>query len=469
MTTTYQGRNDESVRDGPRLFWDCSMTAQSTSQAGIQRVVRNVAASASALAQAAGFDSRLVMFRDGRWRDVPTALERIRACPPPNAAEQGRRGQLGFWTRHLGKRLYKIACPRTIVRSARRLTLNVLGKGGPIPDFRADDILVLLDGSWLMPETPRFEAARRAGTRIGLVVYDLLPISHPQFMLPKAQRQFSRWIRRVVPQMDFFLAISRTIRDEFRTWAHDEFPGLGLADEQVSWFPLGVNLDLAAPGGDVRPAVRAALDGSSKTYLKVSTLDPRKNHMAVLDAFELVWRQCPAARLCFVGRKGWMCDHLVRRISRHPRLGQQLFWFQGLTDAELAYCFGHADGAVFASLAEGYGLPIAESLQYGLPTFVSDIPVHREVGSDFCAWFDPRQPASLARLITAHVQRGECPARRAPSDYRPTTWEEATGTLIEECRRLAARASGRPVPWCRRPTPTVSDKALAPQVLTANG
>ncbi|MHB8974137.1 MAG: glycosyltransferase family 4 protein [Pirellulaceae bacterium] len=450
MGTTRDGYDDAAVHGGPRLFLDCSMTAQSTELGGVERVVRNVAASIPAIARADGIESRIVVFRDGHWRDLPTALERFRSCPPPNFAGGVTRGMNGpvdglpapTWTQRFGKRLYKIAYPRTLVRSARRLTINLLGKGGPIPDFRPEDILLLLDGSWLMPETPRFEAARRAGTRLGLVVYDLLPISHPQFMLQKAQRQFTRWMRRIVPQMDFFLAISQTIRDEFRTWAWEAFPEHPIDPERVSWFPLGVKLDMAAPQGDVRPAVRGLFDENGKTYVKVCTLDPRKNHAVVMEAFELVWRQSPTTRLCFIGRQGWMCSELVRQITSHPRLGKQLFWFQGLTDAELVYCFGHAHGAVFASLAEGYGLPIVESLRYGLPTFVSDIPVHREVGSDFCVWFDPRQPESLADLLLTHLRTGAFPSRRPRTEYLPTTWEAATRVLVHECRRLAAVGAG---------------------------
>ena len=423
MTMTRSGQEaGAAVRSGPRLFLDCSMTAKSSSQTGIQRVVRNVASSGAALAQSAGIESRLVVFRDGHWRDVPTALDRARACPPPHAVggTQGSTAGLPAWSRRVGARFYKSLYPRTLARCMRRLAVNALGTGDPVPDFQADDILLLLDGSWLMPETPRFEAAKRAGTRIGLVVYDLLPINYPQFMLPKARRQFTRWMRRIVPQMDFFLAISQTIRDEFREWIRVEFPGRPIPPELVSWFPMGVQLDLLSSAGEVRPSLRAAFDGTANTYIKVCTLDPRKNHAAVLDAFELVWRRSPDARLCFVGRQGWMCAELVRRISGHSRLGKQLFWFQGVTDAELSYCFRHADGSIFASLAEGYGLPIVEALRYGLPTFVSDIPVHREVGGDFCAWFDPRHPESLAQLIQEHLRHGgflsRCPP---PSIDRP--------------------------------------------------
>lgn len=444
MTMIRSGQDaGAAVPRGPRLFLDCSMTAQSTSQAGIQRVVRNVAASGAALAESAGIESRLVVFRDGQWRDVPTALDRARDIRPSQAAGGVPNSAAGrpAWPRRFRERLYKSFYPRSLARCMRRLAVNTLGTGDPIPDFQADDILLLLDGSWLMPERPHFEAAKRAGTRIGLVVYDLLPINHPQFMLPKARRQFTRWMRRIVPQMDFFLAISQTIRDEFRDWIRDEFPGRPIDPKLVSWFPMGVQLDLARPAGEVRPALRAALDGSAHTYIKVCTLDPRKNHTAVLDAFERVWRQSPDTRLCFVGREGWMCAQLVRRISDHPRLGKQLFWFQGVTDAELSFCFRHADGSIFASLAEGYGLPIVESLRYELPTFVSDIPVHREVGGDFCAWFDPRRPESLAQLVQEHLSCGGFLSRRPPTEYRPTTWDEATRVMIDECRRLGHQYS----------------------------
>ena len=440
---------DSEGADRPRLFLDCSMTAVSTSQAGIQRVVRNVARCAPAIAAQQGMQSRTVVFRDGRWRDVPTALDRVRAVNPqatsvhvPTAHVPSTR-EKPTWASRIAGRARKILFPRTLVRGVRRFASNFFDFGDPVVDFRPGDILLLLDGSWLNSEIPRFDAARRAGVKIGLVAYDLLPLAPGRFMLPKAERQFRRWMRQVVPQVDFMLAISQAVRDEFLEWLPQEFPSGCVGGDLVSWFPLGVKLDLAAPGGVVRPEVREFFAAGHSTYVKVCTFEPRKNHAVVLDAFERVWRERPDARLCLVGRRGWLCDELVERVSRDPRRGTQLQWFSDLTDAELAYCYQHARGAVFASLAEGYGLPIVEALQHGLPTFASDIPVHREVGGEYCDWFPPRQPETLAQLLLHHLRTGVCGSQRPPQQFRATSWEESTAVLVSECRRLAGLVSAR--------------------------
>jgi len=427
---------DPSVDCGnrPRLFLDCSMTANSTAQAGIQRVVRNVVRCAPNIAHDLGLEARTVVFRDGRWRDVPTALDRVYS----QHSSPNRRPNSPNLPRKIADRLYKIFFPRTLVRNARRLASSAFSFGEPTVEFRRGDILLLLDGSWLVSEIPRFEAARRAGAKIGLVAYDLLPVLPERYMLPKSERRFRYWMRQVIPQVDFIVAISRAVRDEFQAWLPEEFPDLDFEKSRVSWFPLGVKLDLAAPNGDVRPEVKAAFSAEYPTYLKVCTFEPRKNHKTVLDAFDQVWSQRPDARLCLIGREGWMCDELVDRIKRDPRLGIQLHWFSDLSDAELSYAYRHAYGTVFASLAEGYGLPIVESLQQGLPTFASDIPVHREVGGDFCAWFPPRQPHELARLLLQHLETGKQTSLRPPAEFRPTTWEESTDALVMECLRRSA-------------------------------
>lgn len=434
----------------PRLFLDCSMTSQSTQRTGVQRVVRNVVACAPAIARSVGMESRTVVFRDGRWRDDPQALHLARKVQEGRCAAgtaSGPRRCIRSWVQTCGQRLSRSLYPRTLARLLRRLAIHFSDCGEAGPDFRPGDVLLLLDGSWTLPEIPSCAAARRAGARVGLVVYDLLPLTHPQFMVPKARRRFARWMRRVVPQADFFVAISRTVRDTFRVWVRKEFPERRISPQRVSWFPMGVKLDLAAHEKSVRPELAAVFGDAEKTYVKVGTLEPRKNHPLVLDAFDIVWQEFPGARLCFLGRRGWMCDDLVRRIERHPRRGKQLYWFGDADDGELDYCLRRAHAAVFASLAEGYGLPVAEALQYGLPAFVSDIPIHREVGGAFCSWFDPQRPESLARLIIAHLRTGTVPCVRAPAEFAPATWDEATRVLVEECRRWASLGETGELSW----------------------
>jgi glycosyltransferase involved in cell wall biosynthesis len=461
----------------PRLYLECSMTAASQARTGIQRVVRNVAAHMKSVAEDAGWESRPVLYRDGRWLDRPDLLDQANA-----RFSDARKTGPPTWSRRVNSRLRKLFYPRTLVRAVRRAAIAVRGDGVWTPDFRAEDVLLLLDGSWTLPEIPRFHAAKRAGTRIGLVVYDLLPIQYPHFMVPKATRQFRRWMEEVTPQVDFFVAISRAVRDEFRDWLRERFPNRGWDPECVSWFPLGADLqlDVDATGTAVRSAVQEAFSGSAPTFVKVCTLDPRKNHASVLDAFEPLWANhanpsgnssgnpggdvvgeralatassdtrstlnypdATKPRLVFLGRRGWMNAKLFERLDKHPLRGRQLFWFDDASDAELQYAYRHAQASIFASFAEGFGLPIIESLGYGLPTFVSDIPVHREVGGDYCEWFDPKRPSTLTSLIDRHLREGGTASRRPPSEFRIPTWDEAARRLFVECRQRASRTPPR--------------------------
>ena len=105
-----------------------------------------------------------------------------------------------------------------------------------------------------------------------------------------------------------------------------------------------------------------------------------------------------------------LCDDAGPAVSCDiPSTTASLFMFNDLSDAELAYCYQHAKALIFPSHAEGFGLPIVEALQHGLHTLVSDIPIHREAGRDFCTYFDPQSPAALARLVCDVEATGRFP------------------------------------------------------------
>jgi alpha-1,2-rhamnosyltransferase len=181
-------------------------------------------------------------------------------------------------------------------------------------------------------------------------------------------------------------------------------------------------------------------DGSDRPYLVVGTIEPRKNHSYLLDAFELAWRRHPRIRLCLAGAIGWNCDSVVERIRRHPRFGRSLFLFDDLSDAELQYAYRHAQALIMPSIAEGFGLPIVEALHLGLPVLASDTPIHREVGRDFCRYFELSDASSLAATVEGLEQCRDLAATRAPSPFRPTTWAESFRDLVERTLELALAA-----------------------------
>jgi alpha-1,2-rhamnosyltransferase len=185
--------------------------------------------------------------------------------------------------------------------------------------------------------------------------------------------------------------------------------------------------------------VREVFDNAGRPgpYLCVATIEPRKNHRYLLDAFDLAWTHGADAKLCVVGREGWKCAHVLKRIQKHPELGRRLFIFNDLSDGELKYCYGNAAAVILPSIAEGFGLPVVEALSLGCRAWLSDIPVFREVGRDYCLYFDLGSPQSLADLIMRD-ERGllEGPAR-PPAEFLWPDWQESCRELLEKIRELA--------------------------------
>src|SRR5438876_640013 len=131
--------------------------------------------------------------------------------------------------------------------------------------------------------------------------------------------------------------------------------------------------------------------------------------------FSCLWRSGVDVRLLVIGAVGWKCERVIEAISRHPELRRRLFWFKDLSDAELAYCYRHADGVVAASLAEGSGLPLIEALARGLPVVASNIAVFREIGGASACYFPVGDEAELAERVRTLL-------RHARPDARPIRW-----------------------------------------------
>jgi alpha-1,2-rhamnosyltransferase len=401
-----------------RILFECTQIYESRGTSGIPRVVRNLAESGPAAASEYGIEWVPIIIRGRRiypvqvrpasYDNQPTAIVSVQ-----RQLEQwlgaGIGGRFSETLRRVHRRLSKSLYPRTFVRFVNGLWRRCL-----VPELQvtSQDVLILGGSAWRKPARTAVELAKQHGMPIGVIIHDLIPIDHPEFFSPRAAAVFGEWIDGLMRVTDFSLAISRTTRERLWQYAVQQHPERAWTPAQFAQFELGSKLDTRPIGGRFRHDLAQAFEGGNgaPTYLTVATIEPRKNHAFLLDAFEQVWADQPHVRLCIVGRIGWLCDGILRRIRSHPRYGRSLFMYNDLSDGELDYCYRYAKAFLFPSKAEGFGLPIVEALSYGLPTLVSDIPIHREVGTEFCTFFDLSDAASLARHPVWHRLRSVGPA-----------------------------------------------------------
>jgi O-antigen biosynthesis alpha-1,2-rhamnosyltransferase len=301
------------------------------------------------------------------------------------------------------------------------------------------DIVLLPDAYWTEEQVwDAAKQARQRGAFIATLIYDLIPITHPEYVGERRRISFIEYFRKVAANSDLIVTISDTVRHEVEDHLVRLCSGSPYCQD-VRGITLGA--ELAESHGPIRENIQEifAQGGDNNPYIMVGSFDPRKNHAFLLDAFERLWETGSQRRLCFIGRVGALSREVIDRIYAHSEFGKKLLTFHDLTDCELHHCYRQSRGVLMASKVEGFGLPIVESLWHGKKTFVSNTPIHREVGGEYCEYFDLDNPINLARLVDAWEDKLLGGDSLNPIKYRPVSWRESIGMLFDTCLSEFAR------------------------------
>lgn len=137
-----------------------------------------------------------------------------------------------------------------------------------------------------------------------------------------------------------------------------------------------------------------------KYLLMVSTIEPRKNHLTLLAAWQAMRAQLdPAIKLVIVGSLGWDVEPILQQMRSGLDQGA-LFILSGVPAADLRVLYKHAAATVCPSLAEGFDYSGVEAMRSGGVVVASDIAVHREVYGDAAEYFERSSAGSLVSAIT---------------------------------------------------------------------
>ena len=374
-----------------QLFVDISEFVQRDARTGIQRVVRNVLK---------------------EWVSNPPAGYRIE---PVYATEN----EYGY-------------------RYARQFTLNFLGCHNKILQdeaisYRAGDIFIGLD---LQPvvvpmQNDYYQDMRRSGVIVKFVIYDLLPIKYQKFFRDGAFKLYRSWLE-VIVESDGAICISKSVANELKEW-FDENVVARKRTFKIDWFHLGADVINSTSDTALPPNANKVLDSLQcrDSFLMVGTLEPRKGHEQVLDAFEILWQAGVDINLVIVGKQGWMVDQLTMRIRTHGELNRRLFWLEGISDQYLKKVYAVSSCLIAASHGEGFGLPLIEAAQYRLPIIARDIPVFREVADDHAYYFDSTSSIGFAHELKTWINLYHTNHHPKSDAIAWLTWRESAAHLME--------------------------------------
>ncbi len=294
------------------------------------------------------------------------------------------------------------------------------------------DIFLGLDlSAHLLPHYRRqLRAWRRNGATVSIIVYDMLPLTRPEWFSPRAVGHFRRWFNVVRTETDQALCISDQVARELR----QELALTGGTDlPRVGRLQMGGDITASLPSMGITEDTRQLLDGLRfrPAILMVGTIEPRKGHDIALDAFEHLWETRPgrAPDLIVVGKAGWKTERLQDRIRSHPQFGRRLHWLNTVSDEALCGFYDGCRGVFMASRGEGFGLPLIEAAAHHRFVLARDLAVYREQQLPNVLYFDNDRPAALGdRLmdLLGAGQRGAAPTVDLP------TWGHSVDALLVE-------------------------------------
>lgn len=172
-------------------------------------------------------------------------------------------------------------------------------------------------------------------------------------------------------------------------------------------------------------------------FLSVSTLEPRKNLEALIEAF-LQMRgagELPNAGLVLAGQQGWKDRRLVDAVARAKALGARIVLTGHVPDEWLPALYADAGAVVMPSLYEGFGMPVLEAKCCGARIVTSDIPEIREAGGDGPIYIEP---------TVEGIKQGLRLAEKSPPGNiavvrevdRGASWAQEGGALVNAIRSL---------------------------------
>ncbi|MBV8859711.1 MAG: glycosyltransferase family 4 protein [Acidobacteria bacterium] len=303
-------------------------------------------------------------------------------------------------------------------------SINFGGRERPPANLKEERVRVgALGRRWWSAGLPRYAARRGFGlfhgtnyevplwgatTRV-VTVHDLSLFKHPE---THEQRRVWR-ARRRLPLMTRAAAAvvtpTEAVRRELCEWLRVAPSKVFAVHEaaRACFRPL--------EGGEAEGVLRGLGVGDGEFLLAVGTIEPRKNLLTLLRAFEEVLRARPSSnlRLVVAGGRGWLSGPLFELLEKSPFKGRVVLTGY-VSDEQLRALYAACALFVYPSLYEGFGLPPLEAMSCGAAVVAGDTPAVAEVTAFAARLFDPLDVDGLTRILLELLDHE--PARRALSE-----------------------------------------------------
>ena len=248
------------------------------------------------------------------------------------------------------------------------------------------------------------------------MVHDLIPIKFPEYFSADEELRYHQKIKDILSLASGVTTNSNATLQELAQYAQQTQQPLPTTRAT----PLSSGLKLMKVSS--RPIAKPY-------FVIVSNIQPHKNHLLLLQ----IWRNLHQSlgenvpHLFVIGQRGWRCQHIFDLLERCPALKTGVTELSHCSDALLSTYLHHSQALLSPSFTEGFGLPLIEALNYGVPVIASNLPVYREIANNIPEYLEPYDAKGWEAMILDYATPGsirrEAQLQRLQS-FKSPTWTE---------------------------------------------
>ena len=275
---------------------------------------------------------------------------------------------------------------------------------------------------------PLFGKVRKVVT-----VYDLAFVEHPEAAVPSLVAYLNKVVPESVAASDVVAAIShatkQTLIEHYKT-----------PPEKITVIPCGVAPHFQRVTDPILlESTRQQFALKHPFVLSVGTLEPRKNHIGLIKAFDEARHDTNGpAMLAIAGGKGWLYEETQQLVS-DLKLEDKVRFLGRVSEQELLTLYSLADVFAFPSFFEGFGIPPLEAFACGTPVITSNTSSLPEVAGDAALLIDPHDSHNIAeaivRILSDETLREEM-MRKGYAQAQHYTWAKAAEKMLSIYQQL---------------------------------
>ncbi len=300
---------------------------------------------------------------------------------------------------------------------------------GELIKVTAGDVVVTVGANWDYPaHHARLISLRENGVKIVTFFHDIIPIILPYSYGTGFSEKYERWFKEALSSSDLAFSNSEHTRKDIISYASAS----GLKCPEI--FPIRLGDQL--PTSCELPTQRIIEYTESPYILSVGTLEYRKNHILLLNAYRYMVdiQKYKPPNLLIVGKKGWLDHDIEYQVANDPRLFGRVFILQGVSDGDLQHLYSEALFTVYPSIYEGWGLPVAESLSFGKPCIASGTSSMREIAPGLVKHAHPLlldEWVNAIREFTDNPGKLKQASELVKLAYKQTSWDLTASCMLD--------------------------------------